>query len=158
PLLVRQLDVEADGQAAALAAAAVCRLHDARPSTGDDGPACLGEQPAGRARRVVRERALVHARRPEDRHRRPVEPVNRLEAGEELVRDRLRVRAQLLDRLVRLQHPAVGVHSIPFGLVARRPSTIAPAMPAYRAKSWTARARSGANACIGTPPSTRITG
>ena len=54
PLLVGQLDVAADRQAAALLAAAVGRLHDPRAAAGDDGVAGLGEHPADlRAMRVV---------------------------------------------------------------------------------------------------------
>ena len=43
-LLVRQLDVESDGEAAAFLRAAVAGLHDAAASAGDDGPVALGEE------------------------------------------------------------------------------------------------------------------
>ncbi len=42
-LLVRQLDVKADGFAAVLHRAFVRRLHDARPAAGDDGKVMFGQ-------------------------------------------------------------------------------------------------------------------
>ena len=51
-LLVRQLDVEADREAAAFLRAAVRRLHDAPPAAGDDRPAGLGEEPPVSGRRA----------------------------------------------------------------------------------------------------------
>ena len=73
-LLVRELDVEADREPAALARAAVRALHHARAAAGDDRPAALGEAAADGARRLVRRMALADPRRAEDRHRRPVDP------------------------------------------------------------------------------------
>src|SRR5581483_236059 len=86
-LLVRELDVEADGEAAALPRTAVGRLHYAWPAPGDDREAGLGEAPRHAARGLVRRVALPDARGAEDRHRRPVDPGNGLEACEKLLPD-----------------------------------------------------------------------
>ena len=59
PLLVRQLDPEADREPAALAAAAVRRLHHARPAAGDDRPARLGEEARRLAGELVGPRLLA---------------------------------------------------------------------------------------------------
>ena len=80
-LLVRQLDVEADREAAALAAAAVRRLHHAGAAARDDCPARPRRRGVRSSRAsVVRRRALVHARRAEDRDRGPVDPLDGHEA------------------------------------------------------------------------------
>ena len=66
-LLVRQLDVAADGQAARLVTAAVGGLHRARSAAGDDRVARLGQAAADRAGqlvdRVVRRRSGPSRRR-----------------------------------------------------------------------------------------------
>ena len=109
---MRQLDVEADGEAAALLAAAVRRLHHAGSAAGHDRPAGLREQLRRRARRLVRTAALGDARRAEERDGRPVDLLHRLEPLEELVRDQLRMASQLGERLMRLEQLPVIVHSI----------------------------------------------
>ena len=68
-LLVRQLDPEADREPAAFAAAAVRRLHHARPAARDDGPARLGEEPRRLAGQLVRARPF--RRRAPSRSTRP---------------------------------------------------------------------------------------
>ena len=65
-LLVRQLDVAADRQAAALPAAAVGRLHRARPAAGDDRVAGLGQPAADRPRQLVDRVVGLRPGRPED--------------------------------------------------------------------------------------------
>ena len=69
-LLVRELDVEADREPAALLAAAVRGLHHARAAAGDDGEARLGEEPAGLAR-VAGTARCPRPRGPSRRSRRP---------------------------------------------------------------------------------------
>ncbi len=90
-LLVRQLDVEADREPAALARAAVGGLHHARPAAGDDGEAGQRQQPPDLARLRVGRVVLANARRAEDRDRRPVDPRDGDEPLAELVRDPLDV-------------------------------------------------------------------
>jgi hypothetical protein len=67
-LLVRQVDVEADREAAPVLRPAVRRLHHAGAAAGDHRPAGLGEEATRRSRGLVRGMAFVHARRPEQRH------------------------------------------------------------------------------------------
>ena len=86
-LLVRELDVEADGEPAALARAAVRGLHAARAAAGHDRPALLGEEARDLAGRVVRRMPLADAGRAEHRHGRVGDLRDGLEALEELVRD-----------------------------------------------------------------------
>ena len=91
PLLVRQLDVEADGEPAALLAAAVPGLHHARAAAGDDREALLREEARRLARGFVGLAARLHPGRAEEGHGRPVDPLDRLEAAQELVPDRVEV-------------------------------------------------------------------
>ena len=86
-LLVRQLDVEADREAAGLPRAAVRGLHHAGAAAGDDREARLREPPARHPRIRVGRVVLPHPRRAEDRYRRPVDSLDRLEALVELLRD-----------------------------------------------------------------------
>ena len=122
PLLVRQLDSEADREPAAFAAAAVRRLHHAGTAARDDGPACLREEARRFAGELVGPRSLRHAGRAEAGNRRAVDLLDLLEAGQELLSDRLRLLPEVLERVVglekvailhRLEHPAVprGEHS-----------------------------------------------
>ena len=86
-LLVGQLDVAADREAAALLAAAVRGLHDARAAAGDDRVA-LPRRAAGRSRAPTRSAGSpsADARRAEDRDRR-ADPGERVEAFDELAQD-----------------------------------------------------------------------
>ena len=86
-LLVRQLDVEADREPAALARAPVRRLHHARPAAGHDREPGLGEPPRDVPGLRVGGVILGHPRGAEDRHRRPADPLDGLEALAELARD-----------------------------------------------------------------------
>src|SRR5438046_2203995 len=86
-LLVRQLDVEADREPAALARAAVRGLHHSGPATRDDGEARLGEALPHLARLPVGRVLLVDPGRAEDGDPGPADPLDRGEALEELVRD-----------------------------------------------------------------------
>src|SRR5262249_22814374 len=86
PLLARELDVAPDRQSAALPSAPVRRLHDPRSAAGDDREALLSQPPSDVARGLIVGIVLGHARRTEDRDRRP--GVGELvEAGDELARD-----------------------------------------------------------------------
>src|SRR5205085_4861745 len=86
-LLVRELDVEAHGEAAALLRTAIRRLHHAGPAARDYGPAALAEPPRHLARLPVRRRVLADAGRAEEGHRRAVDLRDDLEAVPELVAD-----------------------------------------------------------------------
>src|SRR5439155_7831411 len=86
-LLVRQLDVESDREPAALLRAAVRRFHHARSTAGDDRPALFGEPASDATRLLVRRVTFADARRAEDGHGGPVDPVDRFEAFAELVCD-----------------------------------------------------------------------
>src|SRR6266511_1313915 len=90
-LLARELDPKADGDAATLARAAVCSLHHARPSAGDDGEAGLGEEAAGLARLPVHGMGLGDPCGAEDRRSGPPDLLDRLETLKELVADLGRV-------------------------------------------------------------------
>src|SRR5205807_2203244 len=82
-----------------------------------------------------------------------------LEPLVELVGDQRGVLAQLVERLVRLvEDLPVFHHRAPFGRVASMPITSRAARPRYSAQIVTARARSGASAWTGMPPSKRIRG
>ena len=83
-LLVRQLDVEADREPAALLRAAVRSLHHAAAAAGDDRPAALAEPPADRARRLVRLLSVATRAEP-----------NSATAGRSISRDLLEARAEL---------------------------------------------------------------
>ena len=98
PLLVRERDVEADREAAALLAAAVRRLHHARPAAGDDRESRLRELPRRLARLPVGLAVLPDPGRAEDRDGRPVDLEHLLEAAEELARDDRDVVLQVLVR------------------------------------------------------------
>ena len=83
PLLVRQLDVAADREAAGLEAATVRCGHHARPTAGDHREACLGEETAELSRLLVDGFAFGHPCGAEHRHGRPdagerVEPFHEL--------------------------------------------------------------------------------
>ena len=123
PLLVRQLDPEADREPAALAAAAVRRLHHARPAARDDGPARLGEQPRRLARDLVRSRPFRGARRPEAGDGRAVDLLHGLETRQELVTDLLRVRPEAIERVVSLEDFAVPHQNASLCRVARTHAT-----------------------------------
>ena len=86
-LLVRERDVEADAETAAVLAAAVRGLHHAGAAARDDREAGLGEEPRRLPRLAVRIGVLADPRRPEDRDGRPVDLEHLLEAAEELGRD-----------------------------------------------------------------------
>ena len=66
-LLVRQLDVQADGRRAALLRAAVRGLHQAGTAARDDGHPVLAQLAGDGARQLVLGIGLGHARRSEDR-------------------------------------------------------------------------------------------
>ena len=150
-LLVRQLDPEADREPAAFAAAAIRRLHHARPAAGDDGPARLGEEAPRLARELERPRPLRRSRRAEAGDRRAIDPLDRLEPGEELAPDRLRALTEVLEAVMRLEEVAVLHHSIPLWRVASSPPTSAAAMSPYRTAISMACSRSGGTASTGTP-------
>ena len=107
PLLVRQEDVEADREATGLLAAAVRSLHHPRAATGDHGEASPRELGADRARRLVPRRPLADPRRAEHGHGWPVDPVDRLEPGEELGGDQGHVTRKRL--VTTPQQPSVEV-------------------------------------------------
>jgi hypothetical protein len=86
-LLVRQHDVEADREAAALFRAAVRRLHHAGPTARDHRPARLGEEASGLSCGDVGGVVLPDACRAEERHGGRRDPLHRLEAALELARD-----------------------------------------------------------------------
>src|SRR4029079_14743409 len=127
---VRQLDVEADAEAAAVLAAAVRSLHRARPAAGDHRPARLGEELSRRACRLIRRRTVDDAGGAEDRDRRPVDPLDRLEPLVELLRDAGGVLAQRRLILVRLGEKLAVLHyRPPSGCVASMPITRSAASP-----------------------------
>src|SRR4051812_19957690 len=66
PLLVRQLDAQADGDRAGVPGAAVGRLHDPGAAAGDDGVALLAEPPRECPRLGVARVVARCARRAED--------------------------------------------------------------------------------------------
>ena len=90
---------------AALLAAAVRRLHHARPAAGDDREAGLAEAVRRLAGEPVGVALRDDAGRAEDRHRGPVDLEHLLEAAEELARDDRDVVLQVLVRP--LEHAAV---------------------------------------------------
>ena len=112
-------------------AAAVRRLHHARPAAGHDRPAGLGEEPPRRARRGVRRIVLADPRRAEDRHRRPVDPLDGLEPRVELRRDPRRLLAQLVGIVMGLieESPVLHRYKAPFCRVASIPITSSAASP-----------------------------
>ena len=81
-LLVRELDVEPDRDAAALLGAAVRGLHDPGAAAGDDREVGPGEPARGLARRLVGGVALADPRRAEDRDGRAREVADGLEPSE----------------------------------------------------------------------------
>ena len=85
-LLVGQLDVAPDRQAATLATAAIGRLHDPGPAAGDDREAVTGQPPGDPAGQLVVRGAWLHPGRAEDRHRRP-DRREGVEALDELAQD-----------------------------------------------------------------------
>ena len=86
-LLVRQLDVEADREAAAFLRAAVRGLHHAGPAPGDHRPTRLREEATGLARGMVSGVVLSNPRGTEERDGGRRDPLHRLEAALELARD-----------------------------------------------------------------------
>src|SRR5438067_1362365 len=104
-LLMRQLDVEADREPAALARAAVRGLHHARPAARDDGEPRLGEALPHLARLPVGRVLLVDPGRAEDSDPGPADPLDRGEALEELVRDPRDVPGEVA--VAALEEPAV---------------------------------------------------
>ena len=117
-LLVGQLDVAADREAAALLAAAIRGLHDARPAAGDDRVALLREESADLARHRVRRVAGIDPRRAEHRDRR-ADRRQRIEALDELREDSQRAPGvgvqecgslRRLEELAVLGHRRVGAH------------------------------------------------
>src|SRR5215213_5225283 len=95
-LLVRKLDVEADREPAALLGASVRRFHHPRPASRHDREPGRGKPPGHVASGLIPAMLLADARGAEDRHRRPVDPVDRLEAGAELGGDPLDVALEVL--------------------------------------------------------------
>jgi hypothetical protein len=91
PLLVRQLDIEADRDPTRFLRAAVRGLHHARPAAGHHGEARLRELSSDLARVGIEPVALVDPRGAEDADRRPADPLDREEALQELVPDALGV-------------------------------------------------------------------
>ena len=130
-LLLRQLDVAADRQAAALLAAAVGGFHDPRAAAGDDRVA--GLRPASaRGRGPARSRvARLDARGPEDADRR-ADLGQRVEALDELGQDPQRAprvgveevgtRRALEQRLVLGQRHARPARGSASGRIVSRPS------------------------------------
>ena len=99
-LLVRELDVEAHGQAATLFRATVRRLHDTGTAAGDDGPPTLCEAARDVPCLFVGRLSLAHACGAEDRDRRTVDLVDRFEPHAKFLRDALDVILDLRSRLV----------------------------------------------------------
>src|SRR5207237_7243237 len=79
-LLVRQLDVEADREPAALLRAAVRGLHHPGAASRDDRESSLGEPARDVTRLPVGGIVLAHAGGAEDRDGRPADPLDRGEA------------------------------------------------------------------------------
>jgi hypothetical protein len=104
-LLVRQRDVEADRQAAALFRAPVAGLHHAAAPAGDHRPTALAKQASRLARRRVRGMVLADPRRAEHRDGRTVDQGDTLEALAELVRDHLDLALEIV--WPRFEEPAV---------------------------------------------------
>ncbi len=93
PLLLRQIDVAANGASARFFRAPRRRLHDARPAAGHHREARLRQQPPGLPAELVVAVPLVETRRAEHRHARPDE-VQLAKAVDELQED-LRCAPQL---------------------------------------------------------------
>jgi hypothetical protein len=95
-LLVGELDVEADREPTAFLRAAVRGLHHARAAARDDRKAGLGEAPANLARLLVGRMAFADASGAEERDGGSVDPLDGLEALQELVADPRRVREEVV--------------------------------------------------------------
>src|SRR5439155_14672037 len=130
-LLVRQLDVEADGEPASFLRAAICGLHHTGPAAGDDCPAQLGEAAACRARLLVYRVVFCDARRAEDGHRRLDDLVDRLEALAELVRDERDVLFEIFGLLLGGEDPYVFHQKFRGTWVACIPSILSIAGPKF---------------------------
>ena len=107
PLLEGELDAEADGDALGLAGALVRRLHGARPTAGDDGPAGLHEHAAELYARLVLRRARLGPGRAEH-----ADGGRQFGQGAEAL-DELRLDAQ--------NAPGVGVHPVRRGPLVQQP-------------------------------------
>ena len=105
PLFVRQLDVEADGDAAGVLRAAVRRLHGARAPARDDREAGLRKLPADLTRLLVLGARLGDPRGAEDGHGGSPDPVDCLEALLELLGDQVDLGGEVV--LAPLQDPPV---------------------------------------------------
>jgi len=95
-LLVGELDVEADREPTAFLRATVRGLHHARPAAGDDCKAGLGEAPADVAGLFVGGMPFTDASGAEERDCGSVDPLDGLEALQELVADPRRVREEVV--------------------------------------------------------------
>ena len=95
-LLVRELDVEADREPTAFLRATVRGLHHAGPAAGDDPEPGFGEAPTDVAGLFVGRVPFTDASGAEERDRGPVDPLDGLEALQELVADPRRVREEIV--------------------------------------------------------------
>src|SRR5439155_1716892 len=102
-----ELDVEADREPATFLRAAIRRFHDAGTAPCDDGPPPTREAAPGLPRLLVDGTALADARRAEDRHCRPVDLVDHLEALAKFACDEGDVSFEVLRLLLGGEDPAV---------------------------------------------------
>jgi len=109
-LLVGELDIAADRDAASFFAAPVGGLHDPWPATGDHSEAALGQGPARGDRGLVKRIRVGYPGRTEDRHRR-TQARERVKPFDELAQD-----AQHAPR-VGMQHELVELVAIEERLV-----------------------------------------
>jgi hypothetical protein len=93
---VRELDVEADREPTALFGTAVRGLHHSRPTARDDREAGLGETPTDVSGLFVGRMPFPDASGAEERDCGSVDPLDGLEALQELVADPRRVREEVV--------------------------------------------------------------
>src|SRR4029077_16911971 len=102
-------DVKAHRKAAALFRTTVRRFHRARPAAGDDREAGFRQRPAAGAGLLVLGVVARRARRAEDGRRGTRDPLDRLEAHAQLLRDQLDVSFDVA--VVVLEDAAVDGHA-----------------------------------------------
>src|SRR6185436_10863715 len=146
-LLVRKLDVEAHREAAALFRTAVRRFHRARPAAGDDREAGLRQRTPAGSGLLVFGVVARRARRAEDGCRRAWDPLDRLEAHAQLLRDQLDVSLDVA--VVVLEDAAVDGHA---GAQRRFCGTWAAIMPITSSAARPKNATVASCALPGVPP------
>jgi hypothetical protein len=107
-------------------------LHHARPATGHDRPAKLGEAATYLARFLVHRAAFPDAGRAEDRHRGLVDLVDCLETLTELLGNERDVLLEVFGPLLGGEDPSVFHQKLRGTCVACMPSTSRAARPKYR--------------------------